>query len=262
MIKVLFCDLDGTLWHEENQDFLLRVDDLIAIQKLLDNDIRFCIATGRGDQQARKVQYALNMHNLDMVCKNGSSIIANEKEIGRWTISKKDIIEALKCAKEYLNVTVLLTTSIGGMAVELRQDNRVSNCWPKVKRVDIAEIEKIDEIEVYKATVMTENNEQRAIAHEIIKRNMLPIRSIINQLGNVEWVHESCSKGKAIEYYCQYMGILLDEVAFIGDEINDIEAMKIAGVSFCIDTAPLEVQKEADFIVRSVHDAIDNVLKK
>lgn len=44
-------------------------------------------------------------------------------------------------------------------------------------------------------------------------------------------------------------GIMLEEVAYIGDDINDLEAMKAAGVAFCPNDAVKAIQEIADYVL-------------
>ncbi len=46
------------------------------------------------------------------------------------------------------------------------------------------------------------------------------------------------------------LGLKTEEVAFIGDDINDIHAMKIAGASACPADATMHVMKIADYICK------------
>jgi len=55
-------------------------------------------------------------------------------------------------------------------------------------------------------------------------------------------------KRKALLDYCSKQDIHIKDVAFIGNEINDLEVMKIVGVSLCPADAHFEIQNVADKI--------------
>jgi N-acylneuraminate cytidylyltransferase len=58
-------------------------------------------------------------------------------------------------------------------------------------------------------------------------------------------------KGKELQDLARAMGVELREVAYIGDDINDIEAMSIAGFSACpVDAVP-QVTGMVDYICRT-----------
>lgn len=63
------------------------------------------------------------------------------------------------------------------------------------------------------------------------------------------------------------MGISLDEVAYVGDDINDVEVMKHVGLSFSVPNGRIEAKEVADIVVSTkggegaVREAIEYVLK-
>lgn len=49
--------------------------------------------------------------------------------------------------------------------------------------------------------------------------------------------------------FCNELGITLDEVAFIGDDINDIKLLQAVGYSACPENAPDYVKKQAQHTI-------------
>lgn len=49
---------------------------------------------------------------------------------------------------------------------------------------------------------------------------------------------------------CKELGISLSEVAYIGDDINDIELLKNAGISACPNSAPESVKQVVQIILK------------
>jgi len=60
------------------------------------------------------------------------------------------------------------------------------------------------------------------------------------------------SKGRALEALASHLGIPLAQVMAIGDEVNDISALSIAGLAVAMDNAPAEVKAVADYITLDV----------
>ncbi len=56
------------------------------------------------------------------------------------------------------------------------------------------------------------------------------------------------NKVKCVEEICKKRKIELSEIAYIGDDVNDIEVMKIVGISACPNDAFGEVKKISDYI--------------
>lgn len=55
-------------------------------------------------------------------------------------------------------------------------------------------------------------------------------------------------KNEVLSELCKKLGLRFDEVAYIGDDINDLPAFSIAGVAACPSDAHTTVQQQADII--------------
>lgn len=68
----------------------------------------------------------------------------------------------------------------------------------------------------------------------------------------LDFVESGCSdKGSVVRRICEDNQIALDEVVFVGDDINDLSALQIVGVSVCPANARLEVKGVADIILET-----------
>ena len=87
------------------------------------------------------------------------------------------------------------------------------------------------------------------------------------ELGVRYVVLNSKNKGEALRQLCTRRGIGLDEAAFIGDDLQDLPAMALAGVAVTVRDAPREVRARADVITEArggegaVREVIDRILK-
>ena len=77
------------------------------------------------------------------------------------------------------------------------------------------------------------------------------------------------SKDKATDllHFCQRIGLKPEQVAFVGDDIPDIPAIKLAGLGVCPADAVAEVREVADFVSPfnggrgCIRDLVEHVLK-
>lgn len=66
------------------------------------------------------------------------------------------------------------------------------------------------------------------------------------------------------DHYC----LENSQIAYIGDDVNDLEAMDVAGISFCPSDAVEEVLAKANVVLKrkggegAVREAIDHIFKK
>lgn len=69
---------------------------------------------------------------------------------------------------------------------------------------------------------------------------------------NLDFLETGCKdKVAAVKYICQKCGIDLAKVAYIGDDINDLEVIKMVGFGCCPADAIPQVKEVADFITKA-----------
>jgi len=70
---------------------------------------------------------------------------------------------------------------------------------------------------------------------------------------HIHHVAKSCrDKAAALRGFADAVGVALNAVCFIGDDVNDLAAMQIAGVSAAPANAAREVLKRVDFVAKSM----------
>lgn len=73
-------------------------------------------------------------------------------------------------------------------------------------------------------------------------------------------------KADAINILCKQFSITVEEIAYIGDDLPDLSAIKLSGLSFCPSDAVDDVKKEVTYIVKSkggegaIRDAVNILL--
>ena len=261
MIRLLFCDLDGTLWEDKNGTIIIKDDDIQSIKRLIDNGIKFAIATGRVKDAGKIIKRKLSIDNLDMICLNGSFVYQNDKIVKTWTY-KFDLI--INLYNELKNEADLIIAS------ELENNERIAllkntydshYLWKNVKIIGESDFNQFIDKNVLKTTIIIKNESDRDCILRTLKVNGYELKSIINQLGNIELVAPNVSKGDAIVWYCQNNSMSLNEVAFIGDDLNDIEAINYVNYSYAMINAKEIVKNEAYKTVQSVTEAINDIIK-
>jgi 3-deoxy-D-manno-octulosonate 8-phosphate phosphatase (KDO 8-P phosphatase) len=84
----------------------------------------------------------------------------------------------------------------------------------------------------------------------------------------LEFVHQGAQdKGAALQEIAKNAGLKFDEVAFVGDDIVDLPAMRIGGLAIAVKNARAEVKKEAHYVTPhaggegALRDAVEFILK-
>jgi 3-deoxy-D-manno-octulosonate 8-phosphate phosphatase (KDO 8-P phosphatase) len=84
----------------------------------------------------------------------------------------------------------------------------------------------------------------------------------------LEFVRQgSQDKGEALKEIAKEAGLNLDEVAFVGDDIVDLPAMRAGGLAIAVKNARADVKKEAHFVTPhaggdgALRDAVEFILR-
>jgi hydroxymethylpyrimidine pyrophosphatase-like HAD family hydrolase len=79
----------------------------------------------------------------------------------------------------------------------------------------------------------------------------------------VELLRRGTHKGRALATVARSMGIAREETAAIGDGPNDLEMLRVAGISAAMLNAPPNVSFEATFVVpTSAEDGVVDALRR
>jgi hydroxymethylpyrimidine pyrophosphatase-like HAD family hydrolase len=70
-----------------------------------------------------------------------------------------------------------------------------------------------------------------------------------------EITHPQANKGLAVQYLAEtLLGLNAENVMAIGDNFNDLEMLKYAGIGIAMGNAPVAVQRIANWIAPSIEE--------
>ena len=255
MIKHIFCDLDGTLYHRgiDNQD-------VEAIKEIEKKGVRFHIATGRIFNQAYNMTKDKLTINGYYICENGSYIHDKDhRVVFKGTIDDqivKKVIARFEAKNAHMyfkyNGKIVL---LGGKELF----NQYSSDYivdPDFINRDSFE-EKIGNI-----GVISEDIEELSRIELYLESEFNEVLDVYFSSENtINMVPKGVSKRKAIEHISEILGASMDEIATIGDSPNDINMLEGIKYSFAMENARDSVKQSASYTAISVRDAIDKINK-
>lgn len=253
MYKLVVSDLDGTLLSGNHG---ASDENIRAIEALKESGIEFSLATGRIYSSARTVMESINVNSPIIAC-NGAVIynVAEEKIIDDTPIDKetcKRIIKVLKKADIYFHFYSLETVygerdeklikQYKEWAEESKENNRV-----KIQVVDKIETVLADaSVKVYKFGFYNEDEITKGVFEELSKIPGLELYYSVGTL--VDVMNINANKGNAMKTLAKYYGIPLEQVAALGDNENDIQMIRGAGLGIAMGNGLDMVKAEADYI--------------
>ncbi|MDR0957754.1 MAG: Cof-type HAD-IIB family hydrolase, partial [Clostridiales bacterium] len=230
MYKIVFLDIDETMVYKNGKvPYTLRQE----IDRLESSGIRVCLNTGRTFTQAERIADEANIVSLsafsdgllvyDMLTK--SQIFSNE-------IPAEIVAEILLIAEKcnmYVEVVCVKSSFrfLGGY--ELVENNWWLNMTDSVESIDELRTQSENCVEII----------LRSANNELLNQFCETINSMYGEKVNARdnlWesfvfvTPKDAGKEYAMKYICDYYNISLKESVAFGDDLNDIEMIKNAGL--------------------------------
>ncbi len=283
MIKLVACDLDGTLF---NSDMRISDENVSAIRAAQRNGIEFLVATGRAPRQSRKTirDYGLktgfiningalvydendNLQIKHKLPNEKAHVIANileqnniyfelvtAEQIYSSDISKRvvNLARALMTLNPGVTFKKAVATAAGSnamfsMTLEKDFDKLLTN--PKT------EIMKIIAFDAHGPAAFTK-----------VKKEIKDVDGVVvtsSSAANIEINDIKAQKGPALLDYARKKGIKTEEVAAIGDNLNDASMIRDAGVGVAMANAVPTIKKLAQVRTKSNNDnGVAYILRK
>ena len=287
MYRLIAVDLDGTLLNSygEVTDYSKKI-----IKKLIENGIKFIIASGRPIDSIKTIAKEIGSDEY-FIAGNGAIIydIKKDKVIYEKYLSKSKVLEIIKiCEKNSISYNVytdktILATGLKYNVLYYYKEN-LKKEEDKKTNIHIVNdmyehVKNLKEDKFLKITICEDNE---SIFNSIMKKikningiDILDVshmsRKVINQGTeevSIEYYYTEISlsnvdKWTAIEYLIEKLGIKKEEVIAIGDNMNDKKMIENAGLGIVMEGSTPGVTEVADEIAPSNNeDGVTKILQK
>ncbi len=253
MIKMLVLDIDGTIIKK---DFSYSNELKQKLNELQDKGVKVVIATGRMHMGAVPLAKELGL-NSPIISYQGS-MVRNWKENDDVLYSKRMSAEQVSKVIDYFRSQNVHINAYSNDKLYVEQDDDlikeyVHNRFVKyhvlddLKTLDLSKIDKllcIEEDQTKMQKVVTELSEK-------VKGELYVVKSMRHYC---EVTHIDATKGSAIEFLCKYWGFDIKDTMAIGDQDNDIEMIKTAGIGIAMGNGTQNLKNAADFVTKSVEE--------
>lgn len=283
MIKLVVSDMDGTLINRSK----LSNKNLEAIHKLHRNNVEFAIASGRDYQGVYSI---IHDHNLqcEAILGNGAEYVDRDGNLLISCYMNKSIIKDVIAAIEPSHLPYMIFTNRGFYSGcdpeyvknqfmergirrfhdspdDFKPGGRLGNA-PCTKLVKIDDFDAFlkEDLEIIKVEVFSLDNTIIPSIKEKLKD--IPHISYLSSFDdNVEITDEFAQKGLILERVAKMKGLAHDQIAVIGDGMNDITMFQHFNYSFATNNGEKEIKRLAYQVVADCKDdgfseAIETIL--
>lgn len=249
--KVLFFDIDGTLYDSEKK---LPVKAKEAVFQARKNGHEVFIATGRAPFMIQDVLKELQIDSY--ICFNGQYIVHKGEVVSHSQID----LELLRSVSAYAdsNNHPIVYMNAEKMVSSMAFHPHVEESMGSLKFPHPAiEDDFFQNQHIYQALVFC------SIEEEQIYKEKFPLLKFVRwHRVSVDILPNGASKANAIHFLCEKLNIALEDTVAFGDGLNDIEMLEAAGYSVCMGNGHEEALKRAKYVTTHVdEDGLENAMR-
>ncbi|KUO74376.1 MAG: hypothetical protein APF77_16340 [Clostridia bacterium BRH_c25] len=258
--RLIVSDIDGTLVNSNRQ---IAERTKLAIGQFQSLGGVFAIATGRIEQSARKYYDELQL-NSPAILYNGAKIVelADNKCLLENVLEEEHFTKAVKLLAE-MDCSAIVYSN--GKAYVRQMNDTIRAYMEKDSVLCIQVDDFISCIEGKPNKILIIGNDS------IFRKFMDAFESICSVKPNtvkseaeyLEILPRNTSKGEALKNLAELLEIPMEQVAAAGDNMNDYEMLKVAGLGIAVSNAAPKLLDAADLIAKSNdEDGIAEIIER
>lgn len=261
-IRLVATDLDDTLLRD---DRTLSERVIKTIRKAREQGVQVTFATGRMTASTRPYVEQLGI-DVPIITYNGAMIqeaisgevlfrkvipVVTAREIVSWLLNRKVHLHVYRKDQVY-------TEQLNDWSQEYARVTRVP-----VEVTNLEELLKQEDEGIEKIILFGESKGLEIWREKILEKFSGKVHLTRSKPHFLELIHPEINKGVALLALAKRLGINRDEVMAIGDNFNDIEMIRSAGLGVAIGNARQEVKDAADVITTSnQEDGVAQAIEK
>lgn len=259
-IKLVACDMDGTLLNKEK---LISQQNIDAIGALQSRGIYFVIATGRHDSMITGYLETLGIEMPVISC-NGAMVREpfSDRMYSSISLLSEQILDVIEICKTYhADYHIFGRHLIFGEALTNKMSdydirNIVNSERDQIKLFvseDYKSYVEENSGELYKVLIIpTRREDFSEIQKEVFKTTGLD--AFQSDASLLDVAQKGITKAHALDNLCKELNIRQNETAAIGDYLNDLEMIQYAGVGVAMKNAVSELKDVAQIITERTNN--------
>lgn len=256
--ELIVFDLDGTLL---SPDKVLTPRVVKAINSACTRGFKVTISTGRTFPSAKPYVEILKIGGLVSFQNSALMVSFSPLEIYRLVTFPRDrLLETVYLARELGLFSMLFMPSFSPPYIVMEREFPGSSPFSFYFEKSIINAILLNDIEdalkmPFSFNELVVVGKIKSIEKFISAFDGRELSLILNSKAGDEAFLEvygpGCSKEASLYFFSDFYKIPLDKIVFVGDNFNDLDAIKRAGLGVAVENAPDEVKKEADLIIPS-----------
>ncbi len=247
-IKLIFCDLDGTLLDSKKNVSKLNETTISNLK-----NAKFIIASGRPIEGVMRYNELLKLKDSYSLCYNGSLIIENStKHVIHSSTILGSIVKKLYhfAIKNGLNFHAFLENG----ELVTNENNEYTAVEERINQIEahVINFDDIkDDMKFIKCMIVSSKENLDKIIPLIPTEFQTNLNMVRSSNIFLEFLNKDINKGLGLKILAKYLNIDISDTMAIGDADNDRAMLEYAGVSVAMENRFPVLDKYADFITKS-----------
>lgn len=267
MIKMIFCDVDGTLVQDDDEgNYTVSPANQKAVARCLESGVHFALATGRpADFIPRTFGRQLSW---DTIAYTGAYVqlqnqvlyqsdFSNEEALGLWKRICRLPVELLCITprNDYVFAERNPEYIDEFLSPDAVPDHRVIQPWT------LAEYNQRLSADSFVSLVVL-SHDAAALEKAAAIGKALGYDPVMTRRDGYSLMRKGVNKASGIKLAADFYHVPLYEIAALGDSKNDLEMFTLIEESYAMAVCHPEIEAKAKYKVKTVAEAIDQILKQ
>lgn len=245
-ISLLALDYDGTLRRLPDP---CPPETAGVLNRVMGRGIRVSVATGRPLDQAREIACKLSL-NAPLICYQGGMI---------YDPNGDTIIDAITMPLDEAKAAWRILGSMGVPAHVYLPDGK---CYTPCITAELLELKSLTGVNALEAAELLDDLQTPPIKFLIgvpeaeieavvadLQARLGPNLSVVRSWSTLaEVTHRDVNKGRALARLAAHLGVPMQETMAIGDQDNDVDMIRLAGLGVAMGDASAGAKEVADYI--------------
>ncbi len=255
MIKLICCDIDGTLLTDDKKITDINKE---AIKRFINLGYHFVLATGRPLNGVLPLieELGLNKDTDATICYNGGVVRLNKsKQVLYSTTIPGSLVKDLYQESIRLNVFFHFFAEDGTLYTAKK--NEYTNVEERINHIEAKVINplEIDDNDKFIKAMMVCDSDSLDFARKNLNPKFLDLGISRSSKIFLEFQDKNVSKGKGLLFLKDYYNLSIDETCAFGDEENDISMIESAYKGVAMENARESVKEVANDVTLSNNES-------
>ncbi|WP_249028635.1 Cof-type HAD-IIB family hydrolase [Tannockella kyphosi] len=263
MIKLIATDMDGT-FLDSNKNYDPKFLELF--KKMKEKNIHFVVASG--NQCHRLFQrFESIKEDIYYIAENGSYTLKGSTPLYSTLIAPEDLNKLLDMLLPLEDCFFILSGRKGTHILNKHRNREDIIVKYYARYYFVENYDDLDD-EIFKISLYDDNHQSTALLETILPSIPKDVRAITTGHEWIDFTDKSIHKGIALKKLQDDLGILPEECAAFGDQMNDLELLQQVKYSYAMDNAVDPIKEvayeiigdnDSQAVIKKIEEILNNV---